>query len=47
MATLSYLTTTYFDFGALKRLPKALAGLGIKRPRPVLRLGDEALDETR
>ena len=32
MATLSYLTTTYFDFGALKRLPKTLAGLGIKRP---------------
>src|SRR3990172_2979720 len=32
MATLFYLTMTYFDFGALKRLPKTLAGLGIKRP---------------
>lgn len=32
MATLSYLTTTYFDFGAIKRLPKVLAGLGVKRP---------------
>jgi 4-hydroxybutyrate dehydrogenase len=32
MATLSYLTTTHFDFGALKRLPKVLAGLGVKRP---------------
>lgn len=32
MATLSYLTTTYFDFGALKRLPRALATLAIKRP---------------
>ncbi|MEO8667345.1 MAG: iron-containing alcohol dehydrogenase [Bauldia sp.] len=32
MATLSYLTTTLFDFGAVKRLPKALARLGIQRP---------------
>ncbi len=32
MATLSYLTTTHFDFGALKRLPKVLAGLGVKHP---------------
>lgn len=32
MATLSYLTTTYFDFGAIKRLPRVLAGLGVKRP---------------
>jgi 4-hydroxybutyrate dehydrogenase len=32
MATLSYLTTTHFDFGALKRLPKVLAGLGVRRP---------------
>lgn len=32
MATLSYLTTTHFDFGALKRLPKVLAALGVRRP---------------
>jgi 4-hydroxybutyrate dehydrogenase len=39
MATLTYLTTTYFDFGALKRLPKALSGLGIKRPLIATDLG--------
>ena len=32
MATLSYLTTTLFDFGAIARLGKGLQRLGIKRP---------------
>lgn len=32
MATLSYLTTTYFDFGAIKRLPRVLSDLGAARP---------------
>ena len=32
MATLSYLTTTLFDFGAIQRLGKGLKRLGIERP---------------
>lgn len=32
MATLSYLTTTLFDFGAINRLPRVLGNLGVKRP---------------
>lgn len=32
MATLSYLTTTLFDFGAISRLPRVLGGLGVRRP---------------
>ncbi|MDJ0977411.1 MAG: iron-containing alcohol dehydrogenase [Erythrobacter sp.] len=32
MATLTYLTTTHFDFGALETLPKMLAQEGITKP---------------
>jgi 4-hydroxybutyrate dehydrogenase len=32
MATISYLTTTIFDFGAIKSLPAELKALGIRRP---------------
>jgi 4-hydroxybutyrate dehydrogenase len=32
MAILTYLTTTHFDFGAIKVLDKELARLGVKRP---------------
>ncbi|MEM7688403.1 MAG: iron-containing alcohol dehydrogenase [Pseudomonadota bacterium] len=32
MATLTYLTTTHFDFGALEMLPKALKQNGITKP---------------
>jgi len=32
MAILSYLTTTHFDFGAIRILPKELERLGIRRP---------------
>ncbi len=32
MPTLQYLTTTLFDFGAIKRLPNLMRDLGIKRP---------------
>lgn len=32
MAILSYLTTTHFDFGAVKLLPKELGRLGVRRP---------------
>lgn len=32
MATISYLTTTLFDFGAIKSLPTELQALGIRRP---------------
>ncbi|MBM3645769.1 MAG: iron-containing alcohol dehydrogenase [Alphaproteobacteria bacterium] len=32
MAILSYLTTTHFDFGAVRLLPKELERLGIRRP---------------
>ncbi|MGF1456421.1 MAG: iron-containing alcohol dehydrogenase [Alphaproteobacteria bacterium] len=32
MAILPYLTTTIFDFGAIGKLPRAMADLGIKRP---------------
>lgn len=32
MATLTYLTTTHFDFGALEMLPRELARCGITRP---------------
>lgn len=32
MAILSYLTTTHFDFGAIKVLPKELSRLGLSRP---------------
>ncbi|RYF87938.1 MAG: iron-containing alcohol dehydrogenase, partial [Caulobacteraceae bacterium] len=32
MPTLSYLTTTHFDFGAVNRLAKELTARGIKRP---------------
>jgi 4-hydroxybutyrate dehydrogenase len=32
MATIGYLTTTLFDFGAIKSLPLELAALGIRRP---------------
>lgn len=32
MANISYLTTTIFDFGALKGLPNELKALGIRRP---------------
>jgi alcohol dehydrogenase class IV len=32
MAVLSYLTTTHFDFGAVRLLPKELERLGVRRP---------------
>ena len=32
MATIGYLTTTIFDFGAIKSLPTELEALGIRRP---------------
>jgi len=32
MATLSYLTTTHFDFGAIEQIPTALRRAGITRP---------------
>ncbi|WP_428671389.1 iron-containing alcohol dehydrogenase [Reyranella sp.] len=32
MAILSYLTTTHFDFGAVRLLPKELEKLGVRRP---------------
>ena len=32
MALLNYLTTTHFDFGAIARLPKEMARLGLTRP---------------
>jgi alcohol dehydrogenase class IV len=32
MATIGYLTTTIFDFGAIKSLPNELNALGIRRP---------------
>lgn len=32
MATIGYLTTTIFDFGALKNLPNELEALGVRRP---------------
>ena len=32
MATLTYLTTTHFDFGALEKLPKSLKQSGISKP---------------
>lgn len=32
MAILSYLTTTHFDFGAIRILPKELERLGVRRP---------------
>lgn len=32
MAILSYLTTTHFDFGAVRQLPKELKRLGVHRP---------------
>jgi alcohol dehydrogenase class IV len=32
MATIGYLTTTMFDFGAIKSLPTELKALGIRRP---------------
>ncbi len=32
MALLTYLTTAHFDFGAIARLPKEMARLGISRP---------------
>jgi alcohol dehydrogenase class IV len=32
MATIGYLTTTVFDFGAIKSLPTELEALGIRRP---------------
>jgi alcohol dehydrogenase class IV len=32
MAILSYLTTTHFDFGAVRVLPKELERLGVRRP---------------
>ena len=32
MAVLNYLTTNHFDFGAIAKLPKEMARLGIKRP---------------
>ena len=32
MATLTYLTTTHFDFGAIQRIPSALRRAGISKP---------------
>ena len=32
MATLTYLTTTHFDFGALQKLPAELDKVGISKP---------------
>ena len=32
MATLTYLTTTHFDFGALELLPKELKKAGVTKP---------------
>ncbi len=42
MAILTYLTTTHFDFGAIKVLGKELARLGVKRPLLVTDLGVRA-----
>lgn len=39
MATISYLTTTVFDFGAIKSLPTELTALGIRRPMLVTDAG--------
>lgn len=39
MATLSYLTTTHFDFGALSLLPRELKRLGVRRPLVVTDAG--------
>ena len=32
MATLTYLTTTHFDFGAIQKLPAELGRAGISKP---------------
>ena len=32
MATLTYLTTTHFDYGAVQKVPSALRRAGISRP---------------
>lgn len=48
MATLNYLTTTHFDYGATALLPKELARLGVRRPLIVTDPGVKAsgvLDE--
>lgn len=42
MPTLSYLTTTHFDFGAIKMLAPELARLGVKRPLVVTDKGVRA-----
>ena len=41
MATIGYLTTTIFDFGAIKSLPTELKALGIRRPLLVTDAGVE------
>ena len=41
MATISYLTTAIFDFGAIKNLPTELEALGIRRPLLVTDAGVE------
>lgn len=42
MAVISYLTTIWFDFGAIDRLGEAISGLGIRRPLLVSDRGLEA-----
>ncbi|MGT2436217.1 iron-containing alcohol dehydrogenase [Bradyrhizobium betae] len=42
MSTIGYLTTTIFDFGAIKSLPSELEALGIRRPLVVTDAGVQA-----
>ncbi len=43
MATIGYLTTTLFDFGAIKSLKNEVEALGIRRPLLVTDPGVEAV----
>jgi hypothetical protein len=42
VSTIGYLTTTIFDFGAIKSLPTELEALGIRRPLVVTDAGIQA-----
>lgn len=44
MATIGYLTTTLFDFGAIKSLPTELQALGIRRPLLVTDAGVQRVE---
>jgi 4-hydroxybutyrate dehydrogenase len=43
MATIGYLTTTLFDFGAIKSLPAEIQALGIRRPLVVTDTGVQSV----